>query len=54
MALLFPGQASQVVGMGTDLRAESAEARRIFELADQITGLPVTRLCAEGPLDRLT
>jgi [acyl-carrier-protein] S-malonyltransferase len=40
--------------MGTDLRAGSAEARRIFELADQITGLPVTRLCAEGPLERLT
>jgi [acyl-carrier-protein] S-malonyltransferase len=40
--------------MGTDLWAESAEARRIFDLADQITGLPITRLCAQGSLDRLT
>ena len=40
--------------MGTDLLAQSAEARHIFDLADEITGLPVTRLCAEGPLDRLT
>jgi len=40
--------------MGTDLVAESAEARRLFDLADQITGLPITRLCAEGPLERLT
>jgi [acyl-carrier-protein] S-malonyltransferase len=40
--------------MGADLRAASAEARRIFELADHITGLPVARVCAEGPLERLT
>jgi [acyl-carrier-protein] S-malonyltransferase len=40
--------------MGTDLRAASADARRVFELADRITGLPITRLSEEGPLDRLT
>jgi [acyl-carrier-protein] S-malonyltransferase len=40
--------------MGTDLVAESTEARRLFEMADSITGLPITRLCAEGPLERLT
>jgi [acyl-carrier-protein] S-malonyltransferase len=40
--------------MGTDLRAASADARRVFELADRITGLPITRLSDEGPLDQLT
>lgn len=40
--------------MGSDLVAESAEARRLFELADAVTGLPITRLCAEGPLEQLT
>jgi [acyl-carrier-protein] S-malonyltransferase len=40
--------------MGTDLVAASAEARRLFELADSATGLPISRLCAEGPLERLT
>lgn len=40
--------------MGTDLVAESPEARRLFELADSLTGLPISRLCAEGPLERLT
>jgi len=40
--------------MGTDLLAESAEARHIFVLADRISGLPITRLCAQGPLDQLT
>jgi len=40
--------------MGADLVAESAEACRLFEMADSLTGLPITRLCAEGPLERLT
>jgi [acyl-carrier-protein] S-malonyltransferase len=40
--------------MGTDLRAHSAAAQRLFDLADEVTGLPITRLCAEGPLERLT
>jgi [acyl-carrier-protein] S-malonyltransferase len=40
--------------MGTDLVAESTEARRLFDAADSLTGLPITRLCAEGPLERLT
>jgi [acyl-carrier-protein] S-malonyltransferase len=40
--------------MGTDLVAESAEARRLFDLADSLTQLPISKLCAEGPLERLT
>jgi [acyl-carrier-protein] S-malonyltransferase len=40
--------------MGTDLRQASAAARRVFDLADDITGLPIARLCAEGSLERLT
>ncbi len=54
LALLFPGQASQAVGMGVDLRAASAEAGRLFALADEATGLPITALGEAGPLDRLT
>jgi [acyl-carrier-protein] S-malonyltransferase len=40
--------------MGTDLQQRSAEARRLFELADEVTGQPIARLCAEGPIERLT
>jgi len=40
--------------MGVDLAADSADARRLFEAADAITGLPISRLCAEGPLEALT
>jgi len=53
-ALLFPGQASQEIGMGVTLRGATAEADRIFRLADEITELPIGELCAHGPLAELT
>ncbi|MXY13783.1 MAG: ACP S-malonyltransferase [Chloroflexi bacterium] len=48
-ALLFPGQASQKVGMGRALAADSPSAAAVFALAEEVTGLPITRLCFEGP-----
>jgi [acyl-carrier-protein] S-malonyltransferase len=54
LALLFPGQASQIVGMGVELRSCSAHARRLFQWVDRITGLPITQYCEAGPLVRLT
>jgi [acyl-carrier-protein] S-malonyltransferase len=40
--------------MGVELRASSPRARAIFDLADQVTGLPITALCEAGPLEELT
>ena len=54
LALLFPGQASQAVGMGVDLMNAHAGARRLFEQVDAVTGLAIVNLCAHGPLERLT
>jgi [acyl-carrier-protein] S-malonyltransferase len=39
--------------MGRDLAAASAAAREVFEQADQILGLPISRLCFEGPEEEL-
>lgn len=50
---LFPGQGSQRVGMGHDLAASFAVARRVFEEADACLAAPLTRLCFEGPDDEL-
>lgn len=52
--LLLPGQGAQEVGMGRDFAAASPAARALYARADEILGLPLTRLCFEGPLEALT
>lgn len=54
LALVFPGQGSQYVGMGRDLYDRYPIARRIFEEADAILGFALSKLCFEGPEADLT
>jgi [acyl-carrier-protein] S-malonyltransferase len=54
IAFLFPGQGSQKVGMGQALAETFPECRVVFEQADAALGEPLSRLCFEGPENRLT
>ena len=53
LALLFPGQGSQSVGMGKSLSEASEPARTVFEEADRVLGFPLSKLCFEGPEEQL-
>src|SRR5579863_5324557 len=53
IALLFPGQGSQSVGMGKDLFDKFPVARQTFEEADEALGYKLSTLIFEGPEDQL-
>nr|WP_235905577.1 ACP S-malonyltransferase [Tautonia marina] len=53
VAFLFPGQGAQAVGMGKELYEEVPAARELFDRADAILGIPLSKLCFEGPAEAL-
>ncbi len=54
IAFLFPGQGSQFVGMGKDLKDQFPAAKELFDQVDEICRRPLSKLCFEGPMDELT
>ncbi|HEY7030668.1 MAG TPA: ACP S-malonyltransferase [Thermomicrobiales bacterium] len=53
VAMVFPGQGAQFVGMGEELAAISPAAKRVFEEADAVLGFPLTDLIFNGPAAQL-
>ena len=53
LALLFPGQGSQAVGMGKDLADRYPLAKQTFEEADAALGTKLSQICFGGPEDQL-
>lgn len=53
IALIFPGQGSQVVGMGKELAEKYPLARQTFEEVDQVLSYKLSQVCFEGPEDQL-
>lgn len=54
LAVIFPGQGAQVVGMGRAVAEASDEARHVYDQANDVLGMDLRTLCFEGPADRLS
>jgi [acyl-carrier-protein] S-malonyltransferase len=52
-AYVFPGQGAQFTGMGKDLYEKSAEAKELFEKANDILGFRITDIMFEGIAEQL-
>lgn len=52
-AAIFPGQGSQLVGMGQDVAERFGVAADTFARADEVLGFELSKLCFEGPAERL-
>ena len=54
LALTFPGQGSQAIGMGKELAEAFPESKAVFEEVDEALGQNLTKIIWEGPDDELT
>lgn len=53
IAFIYPGQGAQYTGMGKEIYENFAEAREVFEEANDALKYDITRLCFEGPDEEL-
>ena len=52
-AILFPGQGSQTIGMGSEFFNSFSLVKKIFKEADETLEYPISKIILEGPSDEL-
>ncbi len=52
-SVIFPGQGSQAIGMGKEFYDKFQLVKDLFKKADEVLGIPLTKIILEGPKDKL-
>ena len=52
-SVIFPGQGSQIVGMGKELHSKYDTIKKLFKEADEILGFSISNLILQGPKEEL-
>lgn len=53
-AFIYPGQASQYVGMGSDLYEKYDSVKNVYSTASDLLGFDLAELSFNGPIEKLT
>lgn len=53
IGLIFPGQGAQYVGQGKEWFEAFPESRKTFEETDRVLGFALSKICFEGPEEKL-
>ena len=52
-SVIFPGQGSQMIGMGKELYDKFDIVKNLFKQADETLNFPISKLILEGPREEL-
>ena len=52
-SVIFPGQGSQMIGMGKEFYDKYDSIKNLFKKADEVLDLPLSKIILEGPKDQL-
>ena len=52
-SVIFPGQGSQIVGMGKEFYEKYELVKKLFKEADDVLDLPLSKIILEGPKEEL-
>lgn len=53
IGFLFPGQGSQILGMGKDLYEKYDKVKQVYDKVNQITGINIKEISFNGPEEKL-
>ena len=52
-SVIFPGQGSQIVGMGNEFYQKFEIVKKLFKEADEVLDFPLSKIILEGPKEEL-